>query len=67
MRYTLNNDLLFYNGNIACQRHVLAEDLDNIDLFNDNNFNEDDPDSIIHVKLLAWHRKSKKRKALKKR
>ena len=66
MRYTLIM-IYFHNENIACQRHVLAEDLDNTDLFNDNNFNEDDPDSIIHVKLLAWHRKSKKRKALKKR
>ena len=29
-------------------------------------FNEDDPDPDIHVRLLAWHNKFEKRKALKK-
>ena len=33
----------------------------------DNNFDEDDLDTIIHLRLLAWHIKSKKHKALKKR
>ena len=33
----------------------------------DNNFDEDDPDTIIFIRLLAWHSKFKKRKALKKR
>ena len=33
----------------------------------DNNFDEDDPDTIIIFRLLAWHIKSEKRKALKKR
>ena len=32
----------------------------------DNNFDEDDPDTIIHVRLLAWHIKFEKRKAVKK-
>ena len=32
----------------------------------DNNFDEDDPDTIIiHIRLLAWHIKFEKRKALK--
>ena len=55
---------------IANQRHIPAVDLDKINLenkYNDNNFDEDDPDTIIHVKVLAWLSKSKKRKALKKR
>ena len=32
-----------------------------------NNFNEVDPDAIIHVRLLAWHGKFEQRKALKKK
>ena len=34
--------------------------------FDDNNFDEDDPDPVIHVRILAWHIKFEKRKALKK-
>ena len=33
----------------------------------DNNFDEEDPDTIIHIKLLVWHIKFEKRKALRKR
>ena len=40
-------------------------DLDNINL--DNTFDEDDPDTIILVRLWAWHIKFEKRKALRKR
>ena len=39
----------------------------NIDIYNinlDNNFDEDGPDTIIHIKHLAWHIKFEKRKAL---
>ena len=32
----------------------------------DNNFDEDDPNTIILIRLLAWHIKFEKRKALKK-
>ena len=32
----------------------------------DNNFNEDDPDTIILIKLLVWHIKFEKCKALTK-
>ena len=42
---------------------TLNVDLNCINL-NDNNFDEDDPDTIIHVKLLAWHTKFEKRKPL---
>ena len=40
-------------------------DLNYINLEN-NTFDGDDPDTIVHVKLLAWHIKFKKRKAIKK-
>ena len=40
-------------------------DLNNINL-GDTNYDEDYPDTIILVRLLAWHIKFKKRKALKK-
>ena len=43
----------------ANQRHILALDLDE-----DNSFDEDDPDTIIHVRLLAWCNKFEKHKAL---
>ena len=68
-----NNDILFYNEDfnkvtfITCQRHILAAALDKIKLDNDNNFYEDNPDTIIHVRLLPWHSNFKKRKALKKK
>ena len=32
----------------------------------DNNFDEDDPDTIIPIRLLTWHTKFEKRKQLKK-
>ena len=43
---------------------ILNIDLDNISL--DNNFDEDDPDTVILIRFLAWHIKFEKRKALKK-
>ena len=43
---------------------ILNIDLNSISL--DKNFDEDDPDTIILIRLLAWHIKSEKRKALKK-
>ena len=42
----------------------LSVNLNNINLEDD--FGEDDADSIILVRLLAWHSKFQKRKALKK-
>ena len=41
------------------------KDLNNINL--DNNCDEDDSDTIILIRLLTWHIKFEKRKALKKR
>ena len=43
---------------------ILNIDHNNINL--DNNFNEDDHDTIILIILLAWHIKFEKRKALEK-
>ena len=44
---------------------IVNTDLNNINL--DNNFDEDDPDTIILMRLLAWHIKFEKSKELKKR
>ena len=61
-----NDEILFYKYDfdkvifIAFQRHILSAELDKINLDNDNDFDEDDPDTVIHVILLAWHRKNKK-------
>ena len=45
---------------------ILGVDLDKINLDDDNNFYEDDPDTIINARLLAWLNKFEKPKALKK-
>ena len=37
----------------------------NLNINLDNNFDEDDSDTIILIRLLAWHSKSKKCKTLK--
>ena len=44
---------------------ILSVNLNNIN--RNNNFDEDDPDTIIIIRLLAWYSKFKKHKALKKR
>ena len=43
---------------------ILNVNVNNISL--DNNFDENDPDTIILIRLLAWHSKFKKREALEK-
>ena len=45
---------------------ILNVDLNDIRL-DDTNYDEDFPDTIILVRLLAWHIKFEKRKALRKR
>ena len=45
---------------------ILNIDLNNINLY-DTNYEEDDPDTIILIRLLAWHIKFEKRKELKKK
>ena len=44
---------------------IFSVNLNTINL--DNNFDENDPDTIILTRLLAWHSKFKKSEALKKR
>ena len=44
---------------------TLSVNLDNVNL--DNNLDEDDPYTIVLIRLLACHSQFKKRKALKKR
>ena len=41
---------------------ILKTDLNNINI--NNNFDEDDSDTIIVIRLLAWHIKFEKRKEL---
>ena len=44
---------------------ILNTDLNNINL-DDTDYDEDDPETIIYIRLLAWHIKYEKRKTLKK-
>ena len=44
---------------------ILSIDLNNINL-DDTNCDEDDPETIIYMRLLSWHIKFEKLKALKK-
>ena len=66
-----DDGLLFFDedsGNVTfcCdEMSILSVNFNNINL--DNNFDEDDPDLNILIRLFAWHSKFKTRKALKKR
>ena len=44
---------------------ILSIDLNNINLDN-SNYDEDEPGTIIHVRLLAWHIKFENRKVIEK-
>ena len=44
---------------------ILNIDLNNVNL-DDTNYNEDDPETVIHLRLLVWHIKFEKHKPLKK-
>ena len=65
-----DENILYFNedsGNVAfnCnEMGILSIYLNNISP--DNNFDEDDPDTIILTRLLAWYIKLEKRKTLKK-
>ena len=68
--YTDENILYFhdYSGNFGFTCNgmgILNIDLNNIYL-DDTNNDEDDPNTIILVRLLTWYSKSQKHKALKK-
>ena len=53
MIYSLFNEDFNKVRFISNQRHILAVDLDEINLDEDCDFDEYDPDTIIHVRLLA--------------
>ena len=54
------------NAMFSCnEMDILSIDLNNINL-HDTNYNEDDPETIIPVSLLAWNSKFENYKALKK-
>ena len=63
-----NDDILFFNEDfnivtfIANQIHFLAVDFDKINLDEDNNFDEDDHDTITYFRLLVCRTKFQKRK-----
>ena len=65
-----DDNLLYFNADsggaiFSCnEMGVLSIDL-NINL-DDTNYDEDDPETIIHTRLLTWHIKFEKRKAFKK-
>ena len=69
--YTDDN-IIYFNENsgdviFSCnEMGILSLDLTNI-ILDDSNYDEDDPETIIHVRLLVWHSKFEKHKALKKR
>ena len=62
--------VIFYNadsGNVtffSVEVGILSVDLPNINLDNVN-FHEDDPETIIHVRLMTWHNTFKQLKACK--
>ena len=67
--FHIEEDILCFSedsGNVVFNCNVMGIlniDLNNISL--DNNFDEDDPDTIIVIRLLVWHVKFEKRKELK--
>ena len=55
------------NAVFSCnEQGILNIDHNNIKI-DDTNYNVDDAEAIIHIRLLAWQIKFEKRKALKKR
>ena len=65
-----DENTLYFNENSAVtfcydEMGILSVNLNDINL--DNNFDEDDPDTIILIRLLAWHIRFEKRKVLKKK
>ena len=69
--FYVDENILYFNedsGNVVftCDgMSILNIDLNNINP-DDTNYDKDDPDTIILARILAWHSKFKKRKALKK-
>ena len=61
-----NDDIIFISedsGNVTFSSNemgILSTDLNDINL-DDVNFDEDDPEAIIHVRLMAWRNRFKQR------
>ena len=66
------NNIFYFNedsGDVIFSCYImgiLSIDLNNINL-GETDCDEDDPETIIHIRLLTWHIKFEKRKELKKR
>ena len=66
-----NDEIVFVNedsGNVTFSSDgmgILGVDLNNVNP-DDVNFNEDDPKTIFHVRLMTWRNKFKQHKAYKK-
>ena len=65
------DDIIFFDEDFSKvtfdnEMGILGIDLDKINLDDDNSFDKDDPETIIHVRLLAWHNKFEKCKGIKK-
>ena len=59
-----DNYILYFNEDSCNEMGILNIDLNNINL--DNNFDKDDPDPIILIKILTRHIKFEIRKAITK-
>ena len=61
-----NDNIIFINGGsnnvpfFGCEMSILSVDLDKIHL-DEPNFYEDDPETVINVRLLAWPSKPEQR------
>ena len=63
-----NDDTLLFDEDFSkATSFANRVDLDKINLDDDNDFDVDNPETIIHVRLLAWGHKFEKRKALEKK
>ena len=66
-----DENILYFNedsGNVLFNCNGMG--ISNIDLNNvnlDSNFDEHDPDTIILIRILSWHIKFEKRKAIRKK
>ena len=67
-----NDDIVFFNkdsGNVTFssdEMRILSVDLNNINL-DEANFYEDDPETIIHVRLMTWCNRLKRKVCKKER
>ena len=66
------NNIFFFDENFskftfcANQIGILGVDLDKINLDDCNNFDKDDPETTLYVRLLAWRSKCEKSEVFKK-